>query len=230
MFPVVGIALLATIVGFITLYISEVPMIRDFGMVLAIGMVISYILALFLLYGIIYLVDRRIPIKRLKETTSEASGRIERILLRLGKLAINHTLWIFIVAVVFAIGGGITDHWLPTNTDYEELMPQDTPALMELRELREIVGTGGTIRFMVEADDVTSLEILGWMKEYQDEALLSYPELISTNSPATLISIAAGGLIPAQQQIDAILANTPANYLEQVLSSDRSMAKHLVQH
>ena len=224
MFSVVGVALLATIVGFITLYISEVPMIRDFGMVLAIGIVISYIVALFLLYSIIYLVDRRMPIKRLKEAASEASGRIERILLRLGKLAINHTLWIFIVAVVFAIGGGIVDHWLPTNTDYEELMPQDTPALMELRELREIVGTGGTIRFMVEADDVISLEILGWMKEYQDEALLSYSELISTNSPATLISIAAGGVIPAQQQIDAILANTPANYLEQVLSSDHSMA------
>jgi len=224
MFSVVGVALLATIVGFITLYISEVPMIRDFGMVLAIGIVISYIVALFLLYSIIYLVDRRMPIKRLKEAASEASGRIERILLRLGKLAINHTLWIFIVAVVFAIGGGIVDHWLPTNTDYEELIPQDTPALMELRELREIVGTGGTIRFMVEADDVISLEILGWMKEYQDEALLSYSELISTNSPATLISIAAGGVIPAQQQIDAILANTPANYLEQVLSSDHSMA------
>ena len=224
MFPVVGVALLATIAGFITLYISEVPMIRDFGMVLAIGMVISYIVALFLLHSIIYLVDRRMPIKKLKETASEASGRIERILLRLGKLAINHTLWIFIVSVVFAIGGGIADHWLPTNTDYEELMPQDTPALMELRELREIVGSGGTIRFMVEADDVTSLEVLGWMKEYQDEALLSYPELISTNSPATLISTAAGGVIPAQQQIAAILANTPANYLEQVLSSDHSMA------
>ena len=224
MFPVIGVALLATIVGFVTLYISEVPMIRDFGMVLAIGIVISYIVALFLLHSVIYLVDRRMPIKRLKEVASEASGRIERILLRLGKLAINHTLWIFIVAVVFAVGGGIVDHWLPTNTDYEELMPQDTPALMELRELREIVGTGGTIRFMVEADDVTRPEILSWMKEYQDEALLSYSELISTNSPATLVSIAAGGVIPTQQQIDAILANTPANYLGQVLSSDHSMA------
>ncbi len=224
MFPVVGVALLATIAGFITLYISEVPMIRDFGMVLAIGIVINYIVALFLLHSIVYLVDRRMPIKRLKEAASGASGRIERILLRLGRLAINHTLWIFIVAVVFAVGGGIVDHWLPTNTDYEELMPQDTPALMELRELREIVGTGGTIHFMVEADDITGQATLSWLKEYEENAILSHPELISANSLATLVSGAAGGVIPAQPQISAILTSTPGNYLEQVLSSDHKMA------
>jgi hydrophobe/amphiphile efflux-3 (HAE3) family protein len=193
-------------------------------MVLAIGIIISYIVALFLLHSIVYLGDRGTPIKRLQEAAVEASGRIERILWRLGKLAINHTLWIFIVAVVFAVAGGIVDHWLPTNTDYEELMPQDTPALMELRELREIVGAGGTINFMVEADDVTSREVLGWLKEYQDEALLSHPELISTNSPATLVSGAAGGVIPTQPQIDEILVSTSADHLAPVLSADRRMA------
>jgi len=224
MFPVVGIALVATIIGFITLYISKVPMIRDFGMVLAIGIVISYIVGLFLLHSIVYLTDKRMPIKRLKEVSSKASGRIEGILARIAKLAVNHTLWIFLVALVFAIGGTVADRWLPTNTDYEELIPQDTPELVEMRELREITGSGGTLSFMIEADDVTRPEILGWLQRYQDEALISHPELISVNSPATLVSGAAGGIIPAQPQIDGILADTPQPYLEQVLSSDHRMA------
>jgi hydrophobe/amphiphile efflux-3 (HAE3) family protein len=224
MFPVVGIALLATIIGFITLYISKVPMIRDFGMVLAIGIVISYIVALFLLHSIIYLADRRAPLEKIKKASKEASGRIERILLRLGKLAINHTLWIFIIAVIFAVGGGIVDHWLPTNTDYQELMPQDTPALVQLRELREITGSGGSIHFMVEADDVTSPATLGWLLRYQDEVVSSYSEIVSVNSLAGLVSEAAGGVIPPQPQIDAILANTPPLYIEQLLSADHRMA------
>jgi len=224
MFPVVGIALLATIIGFITLYISEVPMIRDFGMVLAIGIVISYMVALFLLHSIVYLADKRKPINRLKKAAKEASGRIERVLLRLGKLAINHTLWIFIIAVIFAVGGGIVDHWLPTNTDYEELIPQDTPELIQLRELREITGSGGTIHFMVEADDVTSPAMLNWLQQYQDDAIASHPEIVSVNSLATLVGQAAGGAIPTQPQIDAILENTPPLYVAQVLSADRSMA------
>jgi hydrophobe/amphiphile efflux-3 (HAE3) family protein len=223
MFPVVGIALLATIIGFITLYISEIPMIRDFGMVLAIGIVISFITGLLLLNSIIYVVDKRIKINRLQKEAKEASGRIERILLRLGRLAINHTLWIFIISVVFAVAGGIVDHWLPTNTDYEQLMPQDTPELVELRELRTIVGTGGSLKFMVESDDVTSPEVLKWLKDYQDEALALHPELVSVNSLATLVSEATGGVIPGEEQIETILENTPPQYLDQLLSGDKEM-------
>ncbi|MFC2010121.1 RND family transporter [Chloroflexota bacterium] len=224
MFPVVGIALLATIIGFITLYISEVPMIRDFGMMLAVGIILSYLTGLFLLCSIVYLADRRVDIKRLQKASSKASGRIENILGRLGRLAINNTLWIFIVALLFAIAGGIVDHWLPTNTDYEELMPQDTPELLELHDLRDILGYGGEIRFMVEAEDVTSPAVLGWLKEYQDEARALHSELISVSSPASMVSEITGGVIPAEQQIDLILENTPAFYLQRMLSSDRTMA------
>ena len=222
--PTVGIALLATIIGFITLYISEVPMIRDFGMMLAVGIVLSYVTGLFLLHSIVYLGDRRVPIKQLSEAALKASGRIERVLSRIAKLAVNNTLPIFLIALVFAIAGGVVDHWLPTNTDYEELMPQDTVELIELRELREIVGSGGEIRFMIEADDVTSPAVLGWLKEYQDEALALHPELISVSSLASLVSEATGGVIPAEQQIEGILANTPPLYLNQILSSDHRMA------
>ncbi len=224
MFPAVGIALLATIIGFITLYISEVPMIRDFGMILAIGIILSYIVALFLLHSIVYLGDRKTPIKQLRKVATEASGRIERTLSRVGKLAINHTLPIFIIALIYGIGGGVVDHWLPINTNFEELVPQDIAELQELRELREITGSGGEIRFMIEADDAASPEVLSWLQGYQNEALTLHPELVSVNSPATLVSEATGGVIPSEQQIEAILASTPSLYLDRVLSSDGTMA------
>ncbi|MEJ2740157.1 MAG: MMPL family transporter [Dehalococcoidia bacterium] len=73
MFPVVGIALLATIIGFITLFISRVPMVRDFGLTLAIGIFISYVVALFLLHSIVYLGDRNVPLERLRRAALKAS-------------------------------------------------------------------------------------------------------------------------------------------------------------
>lgn len=225
MLPVVGIGLLATIIGFITLYISKVPMIRDFGVVLAMGIIISYLVGLFLLHSIVYLADRKAPVKKLKVASREASGRIERILAWVGRMAIKNTLWIFIVAVVFAVAGGIVDHWLPVNTDYEELMPQDTPELVEMRELREIVGTGEEIYFIVEAEDVTAAEVLSWQKDFLDGALARHPEILSAESLATIVSEAAGGVIPPQPQIDAVLAGTPPQYLSQFLADDRMMTK-----
>ena len=225
MLPMVGIALLATIIGFITLYISKVPMIRDFGVVLAVGIIISYLVGLFLFHSIVYLADRKAPVKKLKASSSEASGRIEKILSRIGKLAIKNTIWIFIVAVIFAVAGGVADNWLPINTDYEELMPQDTPELVEMKELREIVGTGETIHFIVESEDVTSAEVLGWQKDFLNEAFILHPEILSEKSLVTIISDAVGGVIPSQPQIDMILSSMPPQYLAQFLSDDSSMTK-----
>jgi hydrophobe/amphiphile efflux-3 (HAE3) family protein len=223
MFASVGIALLATVIGFITLYISEVPMIREFGMALAVGIVLSFLVAIFMLHSIINLGDRRKPVASLRKETKEATGRIERVLLRIGRLAINHTLWIFIVAVVYAVAGGVADHWLPKNTDYEDLMPQEIEVLQEVREIRDITGTGGAIRFMVEADDVISPEVLNWLQGYENAALAGHPELISASSPATLVGDATGGVIPSQPEIDAIVAATPALYRDQVISTDHTM-------
>jgi len=164
------------------------------------------------------------PIDRLKKASLKASGRIERILSRIVTLAVKNTLPIFLIALIFGIAGGVVDQWLPSNTDYEELMPQDITELRELRELRNILASGGEIRFMIEADDVSSPEVLSWLKEYQDKALALHPELISVNSLAVLVSEATGGVIPDKQQIQEILKSTPPLYLGQALSSDHRMA------
>jgi hydrophobe/amphiphile efflux-3 (HAE3) family protein len=225
MFPVAGIALLATIIGFVTLYISEVPMVRDFGLMLAVGVALCYVVGLFLLYSILHLSDRKAPIAKLGQAAVAASRRTERILSRISTFVIRNPLPILVIAAILGIAGGVVDHWLPTNTDYEQLMPQNIAALQEVRELRDILGRGGELRFMVEAEDVTTPDFLSWLNTSQNDELELYPELISVNSPATLISNATGGYIPSsQEQIDYILANTPSQYVEQVISGDRKMA------
>jgi predicted RND superfamily exporter protein len=103
-------------------------------------------------------------------------------------------------------------------------MPQDIAELKELRQLREITGYGGELRFMVEAEDVTDVQFLQWLKDFQEEELARYDEILSFNSPASLVSQAAGGDIPDQQQVDAILANMPSLYKDQVVSADGGMA------
>ena len=103
-------------------------------------------------------------------------------------------------------------------------MPQDIPELAELRELRQISGSGGEIRFMIEADNVASPRVLNWLQGYQVAELAAHPELISANSPVTLISEVTDGVIPTEQEITQILANIPNRYVEQVISSDRRMA------
>ena len=226
MFPAVGIALLATIIGFITLYISEVPMVRDFGVILAVGVLLCSLVALFLLHSVVCLGDRKMPVAKLGQAAVTASRRTEKVLSWIAATAIRYPLPILLVAVIPAIAGGVVDRWLPVNTDYEKLMPQDIAELGEVHELRRVLGYGGELRFMMEADNVTDPEVLGWLKEYEDRELGRYAELISVNSPAVLVSQAAGGTIPErQEEIDQIL-NDPRLSLsvQQVVSADKRMA------
>src|SRR5690625_3584617 len=57
MIPAVFTAMIATALGFIALYTSPVPMIQDFGKMLTIGLVISFILGIFLLIPILFTRD-----------------------------------------------------------------------------------------------------------------------------------------------------------------------------
>ena len=224
MLPVVALSLVATVIGFVTLYISEVPMIRDFGFILAVGVALCFMLAVFLLHSIVYLGDRKTPVTKLSRASAEASGKIETILSWVGRTALKHPLPILLIALAVAITGGVLDQKLPVNSDFEQLMPQDITELENVRQLREITGVGGELRFMVQADDVTDAEFLQWLMYFQTQELANYDEILSFNSLASLVSQAAGGVIPDQQQVDTILANIPQLYREQVASSDGKMA------
>ena len=224
MMPAVGVALLATVVGFGTLYISDVPMIRDFGLILVIGVVVCYIVALFFLYSVVYLGDRKIPVAKLGKISATGSSRIERGLAKMTGSALKRPLLAIIIAVILGVAGGVADRWLPVNADYQQLIPQNLPSLKQVRNLNELLGIGGQITFMVEADDITGEATLNRLQEFQAKEMMLHPELISASSPVTLITQSTQGVIPSQEQIDQVLAATPAPFLRQVLSGDGSTA------
>ena len=224
MMPAVGVALVATVVGFATLYISDVPMIRDFGLILVIGIVVCYIVALFFLYSVVYLGDRKMPVAKLSQISVTGGTRIEKGLARITGAALKRPLLVIILAIALGVGGGIADHWLPVNADYQQLIPQNLPSLKQVRSLNELLGIGGQITFMVEADDVTSVATLTQLQEFQAKEMSLHPELIAANSPVTLITQSTQGVIPSQEQIDQVLAATPAPFLRQVLSEDGTIA------
>lgn len=238
MFTSVGIALLATLIGFVTLYISDVPMIRDFGLMLATGSLFCFIVALFLLHSILYANERRVSVEKLGKAASAATRRIERGLANMARISIKIPLPLLVLSLAWAIAGAVVDHWLPSNSDYEELMPQGSDVLAEIRDLRDITGHGARMRFMVEADNVTTPELLTWMNDYEQEMLERYGEhLIDVTSIAHTVAEVHGGVIPDdQQEIDdtfdklplmEALLNPPALSPDKKMASIAFDAKHM---
>ncbi|MFO8101198.1 MAG: hydrophobe/amphiphile efflux-3 (HAE3) family transporter [Dehalococcoidia bacterium] len=225
MVPVVVIALIATIIGFITLFISEVPMVQDFGMNLAIGVVVAFIVALGLLHSILNIADRRIPVTKAGKSSEAAILLFERLLAASAKFSLKHPAPILILAMIVAVAGGVADNWLPTKVDHEELMPQNSQTLKDMRYLREVTGYSGELHFLVTTDDILDPAVIEWMNDYQDRMMLQYPEEIKrVDSPATIItgrnepSEEAGPIPPTRSEIEGIVASTPEMYVDEVMA------------
>ncbi|NQT71736.1 MAG: RND family transporter [Chloroflexi bacterium] len=233
MFPVVGIALVATVIGFITLFISEVPMVQDFGVQLAVGVTVSYVVALFLLHSIVYMTDRNRPPEKLAKAIKQTgTHHFERALSKVAKVSINNPIPIVILAVGLGIVGGIADQWLPSKVDHEEMMPQGEDTLEDIQYLRDLTGYQGELRFIVKADDVTSPEILLWFQEYEYAVKEEFPQEVAlVNSPATLVRTATKATNPAnelsdldEEGIDMLLERTPNVFKGQFISTDEKVA------
>ena len=73
--PAIGIAIVTGCLGFAALFFSPVPMIQSFGYTLILGVVICYILSVFILLAALYRRDRMTD-------TLKSSGRIPRITIK----------------------------------------------------------------------------------------------------------------------------------------------------
>ncbi len=216
--PAVGIAVLCTAAGFVALLVSAVPMVRDFGIQLAIGVVLLYGLALFLLSSLLFRTEHRVFNRG---TGDEGSPRLDRVLRWAARTAIAHPVPILLVALTAAGTGLYVDGRIKVETDIERLMPQNNPALRDLRSVRAVIGGTSEVDVLVEGDDLSSPPVLGWMLSYEQQQRVRHPEIVWSASPASLIS-GQDGRLPERPR--ETLAGLPASSRSSVLSDSGRLA------
>jgi len=249
--PTVGTAILATVLGFATLGISSIPAVRDFGALLALGVVVLYVVSLVVLNALLSRLDkgRAVRVASDSRTALEGSpaGSFARIKARLPRVDLGSRLaWIskmsvrfgpavFALAVLAGLGGLGADHLVPVQTDLLKLIPSDAPAVVAMNQVRDVTGSSAYIQFLVQADDVTSPQVLGWMSQFQAREMKAHSQITSVNSLTTLMAsasaataasgsaTAASGSAAASSPA-AALAQVPAPILDSLISSDHKSA------
>jgi predicted RND superfamily exporter protein len=88
--PGVTMAMVVTAYGFVALFVSDVPVVRDFATIHAVGVSLAFAAGLFVLNSVLFLRDRnRLPAERRKHVSLEASP-IDRTLGWVARAAIEH--------------------------------------------------------------------------------------------------------------------------------------------
>lgn len=222
--PAVGLAMLTSVVGFMVLHISRVPMIRDFGSMLTVGGVILFLTGLLFLNSLLYLRDRR---QGEKLSLPPARGfEVGKFVRTISGSAVGRILPIAAVGVFIALLGLILDRRIPVETDPERFVSQDSPVLQELYHIRDTTGSTNMLGVLVEASDVTRQNVLSWMADFEQRQMEEHPELLRSDSLASTIT-AVTGAAPTSEDAHAILAVAPPGIRENLISADRTKA-HII--
>ena len=217
----VGIAVLAASAGFMVLHLSRVPMIRDFGSMLAVGTVILFLASLLVLNSILFRSQRnrndsprvlgsRLPVENVVQSiTTNTVGRMLPVL----------AIGLFVVLL-----GVFLDQRIPLQTEPERFIPQNSQVLKDLYYIRDTVGSDSELGILVQADDVLRPDVLAWMAEFQKTELSGHPKLLSANSLASLLLAANSGAMPSAEETQRLLDIVPASIRNSMVSADHTKA------
>jgi hypothetical protein len=236
--PAVLYAMLATSMGFLAMFISEVPMIRSFGLVAIIGIFTCYwvscigmpTLCLLLKYrpkeeetDLCYAVGTdacdsigNSPVKGQKNGNGKVrkkglgSFSYGQFLTDVSVKIARNPIPVLLIAGFIAFAGFQLDPTIPIESNENAFVPPDMPAKINIDKVTRILGATSTADFAVRGRPVTDLDTISWMKEFQDYELSRHPELTGARSIVTPILACNGGTLPENQaSLDAVLDRVP---------------------
>lgn len=256
--PTIAVAGLATATGFLVLVLSPVPMVRGFGLLLVVGIVVAFGCAVAAGSAALVLADREGgalgaslrgageilrdggrpaagPLRRVRHVSSlKSSGRLVgglgAIVRRPGR--------VLALGALLAVLGWIADTQTSVQSDVTKLVPSSMPALQNLHTLEQVTGVSGEIDVVVDAPNVATPAVVGWMLNYENQLqrhfgyletkgcaqallcpALSLPDLFSAGTQT-----GGAAAAPSESAIRSLLAAVPTYFSQAVITPDHRSA------
>ncbi|MEM1576258.1 MAG: hydrophobe/amphiphile efflux-3 (HAE3) family transporter [Archaeoglobaceae archaeon] len=167
------LALLTTIVGFMSMLSVGIPAMSWFGIIASVGLIIAYILSIIFLPAILKIIEKG---KVVEKREAESKARLEKALSVISNLTASRPYGILVVAVLISAIGFYVSPMLELETNYNKYVPQNLPAIQKFRELEELAGGQTVYTLILETDGIDS-RVLDKSKELA-EYILSNEELV----------------------------------------------------
>jgi hydrophobe/amphiphile efflux-3 (HAE3) family protein len=197
--PTIATAGIASVGAMLVLLLSPVPMVRGFGLLLVVGVVVAFLCALTAGSAILVLTDRR-AIARSGTGRRGAEPRATRVNagalgVSLGaawrgarELLLDNPVNRFVarvalieaprrpgrllgVGLALAVLGWGLDTQTQVQTNIEKLVPQNLESLQSLNALERATGVGGQLDLMVSGQDLAKRSTIEWMSSYESTVL-----------------------------------------------------------
>ncbi|OJU79928.1 MAG: hypothetical protein BGO11_06295 [Solirubrobacterales bacterium 70-9] len=242
--PTIATACLATAAGFLVLLLSPTPMVRGFGVLLVVGVLLAFVLVMTAGFAALGLRRTASPVsapaggwRRRGDHPEEAlatGGMVgpagdrtrpperARPLAGLVTFSINRPAVVLIVGVALAaIGWGVGTQ-IDTVSEVRQLAPHSLGAVEDLNAYEQATGTTGSLEVLVEAPDLTDPATVEWMAGFKRRVLRSDDV---TAGPALSDFLTRGEGKVTKSGIEATLQALSAYSLRQVAPIDPKTGK-----
>jgi uncharacterized protein len=197
--PTIATAGIASVAAMLVLLLSPVPMVRGFGLLLAVGVMIAFVCALTAGSATLVLAERRAIAQsgtgrrgagpRATRVNAGALGVSLRAAWRgarelllenpvnrfVGRMALVKTPRrpgrVLCVGLALAALGWGLDTQTKVQTNIEKLVPQNLESLQNLDALERATGVGGQLDLLLSAKDLTKPATIEWMSSYESTML-----------------------------------------------------------
>jgi len=173
--PPLIVATIAGVLAFLAMRISKVPMIRDFGVLLAIGVVVLLAVGIVVTTSALGIREWTTP------TTKRGQSVVERIVVWLGGLPTKFGLPLIIIAAVLFVGGVLAEGSAKIESDPVKWIDQDSQVVADIDRLEDETGSSSTLGVLVVANNVYDQDVIDIIYDFTVDAE-ARPEVETTSS------------------------------------------------
>ncbi|HKY13522.1 MAG TPA: MMPL family transporter, partial [Microthrixaceae bacterium] len=209
--PALLVVTFDAIFAFAALRFAKVPMIRDFGLLLAVGIAVICIGSIIIPLAVLGMREYRSP------TTGRdyREGKLGRLVVWLGSLPSGSAGILALVGVVVFVGGVFAEDKLVIQTDPVEWVNQDSQVIADLHTVEEEIGGSAEMGVFVErSDGVYEQPVVDYVDSLEREFAGDERIAIGSSMVATLRDLTsvpgATDVIPSAEDVQAAWDVAPA--------------------
>ena len=177
--PALLIVTFDAVFAFLALRFAKVPMIRDFGLLLAVGIVAICVCSIILPLAILGIREYRSPTKG----TDFRSGPLGRLVVWLGSLPTNLAVGFAVASLVIFVAGIAVEGKLTLQTDPVRWVNQQSQTVKDIRQVEASTGSSAELGvFATSKDGVFTDEFATFAHNFTRDQLRKSSNLVVTGS------------------------------------------------
>jgi uncharacterized protein len=174
--PALLVVTFDAIFAFAALRFAKVPMLRDFGLLLAVGIAVICLCSIVAPLAILGIREYKSPTKG----KDFRQGPLGRLVVWLGSLPGGVAIPLTVISVLVFAGGIIVEDRLVLQTDPIKWVNQDSQVIHDLETLDEETGSSSELGMFVQSEDVFNDTTVGFMDSFTVQELEEHPETLLT--------------------------------------------------